>query len=134
MKFLIIILPFIYNYIYLFYRKSNLFKGYKKWLIVFTYLAIGAIYNSQISHTNNSERLIQIWSFFTPLIFTLYISLCTFISKQINNRDFKLHLRYSNEIDYLNPKKANSKTADKIISYTAIFLVLFLPFLITIFF
>jgi len=111
-----------------------LFKGYKKWVIVFSYLIIGSVYNSQISHTNNSERLIQIWAFFTPLIFTLYISFCTFISKIINNRDFKLHLRYSNEIDYLNPKQSNTKTTDKVISYTAIFLVLFLPFLITIFF
>ena len=134
MKFLIIILPFIYNYIYLFYRKSNLFKGYKKWFIVFTYLAIGSIYNSLISHENNAERIIQIWAFFTPLIFTFYILLCTMISKKINNRDFKLHLRYSKEIDYLNPKRANSKTTDKIISYTAIFLVLLLPFFITIFF
>ena len=134
MKFLVIILPFIYNYIFLFYRKSNLFKGYKKWFIVLTYLAIGSIYNSQISYKNNGERIIQIWAFFTPLIFTLYISLCTFISKRINNRDFKLHLRYSNEIDYLNPKRANSKTTDKIISYTAIFLALFLPFLVTLFF
>ena len=105
MKFLIIILPFIYNYIYLFYRKSNLFKGYKKWFIVFTYLAIGSIYNSLISHENNAERIIQIWAFFTPLIFTFYILLCTMISKKINNRDFKLHLRYSKEIDYLNQKE-----------------------------
>ena len=134
MKFLVIILPFIYNYIFLFFRKSKLFKGYNKWFIVFTYLAIGSIYNSLISHRNNEERIIQIWAFFTPLIFTLYISLCTFISKRINNRDFKLHLRYSNEIDYLNSKRENSKTTDKIISYTAIFFVLFLPFIVTIFF
>ena len=133
MKFLVIILPFVYNFIFLFYRKSNLFKGYNKWFIAFSYLIVGAIYNSIISHTNNFERILQIWSFFTPLIFTFYISSCTFISKQISNRDFKLHLRYSSEIDYLNPKKANSKTTDKIISYTAIFLVLFLPFIITFF-
>ena len=133
MKFLVIIIPFVYNFIFLFYRKSNLFKGYNKWFIAFSYIIVGTIYNSIISHTNNFEQILQTWSFFTPLIFTLYILSCNFISKQINNRDFKLHLRYSNDIDYLNTKKTTSETTDNIISYTAIFLVLFLPFLVTIF-
>lgn len=134
MNFFLLILPFFYNYIYLYYRKSKIFKGYKKWCIIIAYFIIGIIFKNEISHTNHSMQLILNWSFATPLIFTFYISLCTFVSKRINNRDFKLYLRFSNEIDDLKPRKTKSKTTDKIISYTAIFLVLLLPYLIVIFF
>lgn len=134
MKFVIFILPFAYNFLYLFNRKSNLFKGYRKWSIVSLYLMTGLIYIILKSQINNSDKILEIWSFFTPLIFTTYLSLSTFISKQIYNRDFKLFLMYSNEIDYLNPRKSKSKPLDKIISYFALILIFILPFFITIFF
>lgn len=133
MKFFIIIVPFIYNYIYLFNRKFKIFKGYRKWLFPFLCILLGLLYASLVSDSNDTERTIQIWAFFTPFIFTIYLSLSTLLSKYFNHRDFILYLRYSDEIDYLKPKNSNAKSLDKLISYSAIFLILFLPFMILLF-
>lgn len=133
MKFFIIIVPFIYNYIYLFNRKFKIFKGYRKWLLPFLCILLGLLYASLVSDSNDTERTIQIWAFFTPFIFTIYQSLSTLLSKYFNHRDFILYLRYSDEIDYLKPKNSNAKSLDKLISYSAIFLILFLPFMILLF-
>lgn len=133
MKFFIIIIPFIYNYIYLFNRKSKIFKVYRKWLFPFLCILLGLLYVILPPDSNGTERTIEIWAFFTPFIFTIYLSLSSLLSKYFNHRDFILYLRYSDEIDYLKPKKSNAKSLDKFISYFSIFFILFLPFIILLF-
>lgn len=132
MKIYLIILPYLYNFIFLFNRKKIFFNDYKKWIFVLIYASIGIFfYLYNIDGNIDFQNLLFYWSFLTPLIFTLYIYISTKISIKILNRDFKLYLRFSSEIDYINLKKnKNIKFIDKIISYSCLILIMVLPFLI----
>lgn len=133
MNFIIIVFPFIYNFLYLFNRKSNLFKDYKKWIFVISYCIIGIGFYLINENNDETEKSLLTWQFFTPMLFTIYLSTCSVLSKEILNRDFKLFLRYSDEINYQNPKKSKAKLLDKLFSYLAIVLVIVLPLIILIF-
>jgi hypothetical protein len=135
MKTYLIILPYLYNFIFLLNRKKKFFNDYKKWIVVLIYASIGIFFYLYNTDKNiDFQNLLFYWSFLTPLIFTLYIYISTKISFKILNRDFKLYLRFSSEIDYINIKKnKNIKFIDKIISYSCLILIMVLPFLILFF-
>ncbi len=135
MKTYLIILPYFYNFIFLLNRKKKFFNDYKKWIVVLIYASIGIFfYLYNIDKNIDFQNLLFYWSLLTPLIFTLYIYILTKISLKTVNRDFKLYLRFSSEIDYINIKKnKNIKFIDKIISYSCFILIMVLPFLILFF-
>lgn len=128
LKEICILLPFILNFVLLFNRKKKWVKSKYRWtLVAFMFLIALVLYLTNLYKVYQIPQLI-LWSFMTPLIFSLINYAFKIMSYNIHNRDLYLWIRGSTEIDsYSLSGGKHVKASDRVFSMILLFLVIFLP-------
>ena len=96
----------------LYSRKAKWANPKLIWLLCFGLFLIG-VFGLFISNSQSRDNQVLFFGLCVPLIYWVFDRLFKRLSEKINNRDFILYLRFSNE---LNTSNTNIKILDKVLS------------------
>lgn len=122
-----ILISFSYNYFYLYCRNKKIFRKRNRWIFPSCYFLLGMVLTLFLVKGDKDGKIIKLWVFLTPLLFTFFLFLGSKLSLLIYKRDFRLWLRFSDEVSYYHTRSFSF--LDKLISIIALFMSILLPFL-----